>query len=78
MSADTTRVRLTPDELAERAQRLAGAVRAVELLEQDHTEQKQAMAAELKSAKRQVRELAEVVRTGVEDRSVQLDIGDAR
>jgi phage regulator Rha-like protein len=63
---DDPRVRLRPEELAERAQQLAGAVRALQLLEDEHAEERQAMAAAKRSAQKRVHELAEVVRTGIE------------
>lgn len=78
MSDETARVRLTHEELAERAQQLAGAVRALSALEEDHAETRKGMAAELKAAQRHVRDLAEVVRTGVEDRPAQMLLLDRR
>lgn len=71
---DSVRTRLTSDELAERAQQLAHAVRALALLEQEHAEERTLMAATKKAAQRQIADLAEVVRTGVEDRGAQLSM----
>lgn len=73
---DSMRVRLGPDEVAERAQQLAQEVRGLVLLEDEQREEKQAMAAALKAARKRVRDLADVVRTGVEDRATQLRFPD--
>jgi hypothetical protein len=66
------RVRLTPDEVAERAQRLAASVRELVLLEEEIAERRKAMSLERSAAQKRVRDLAQVVATGVEDRSAQM------
>jgi galactokinase len=72
---DHVRVRLEPEEIAERSQQLAQAVRALVVLEEEHKDARTAMAQEKKAAQRHVRDLADVVRTGVEDRPAQLHLG---
>jgi hypothetical protein len=66
------RVRLTPDEVAERAQRLAASVRELVLLEEEIAERRKAMSLARSAAPKRVRDLAQVVATGVEDRSAQM------
>jgi hypothetical protein len=72
------RVRLEPEEVAERARQLANAVRELQLLEEDQADQRQAMAREKKAVQRRVSDLAEVVRTGIEDRPAQDQLFDDR
>ena len=72
--SDSMRVKLGPDEMAERAQQLAQAVRGVALLEDEQRDEKQAMAQALKAARKHMHDLADVVRTGIEDRTAQLGL----
>ena len=72
MTGEAAPVRLTIEEMTERAQQLARAVRELYLLDEEQAEVKKAMAAERKNAERHVRDLAHVVSTGIEDRPAQM------
>lgn len=67
-----TRVPLTDEEKLDRSRQLAQAIRERTLMDLDHEERRKDMTKERKELERRIVDLADVVRTGAEDRSEQL------
>jgi hypothetical protein len=70
--SDLTRVQLTDDEIVYRARKLAQRLHDRELLVDEHKEAKETEKAALKALDREIKFLADAVRTGVEDREKQI------
>src|SRR5262245_31348937 len=68
------RVQLTPDELLERARRIAECWHQVAALDEQIKAEREHTTAERKSLLREIGRLADAIRTGAEDRTAQVGL----
>lgn len=70
MSLTTERVKLTDEEKIERGTSLANLIREAAVMAEQHSEKKKSMREEEQALDQEIAELADVVRTGEEDRAI--------
>jgi len=68
------RVQLTPDEILERARRIADCWHQVAALDEQIKAEREHTTAERKSLLREIGRLADAIRTGAEDRTAQVGL----
>lgn len=71
MSLTTEWVELTDEERMERGAQLANLIREAKLMADEHAERRKAMKEERESLEQQISGLADVVRSGKEERPIE-------